>query len=323
MTTLFSYLLTFFAILFWFFRLITALLFQLEIPFFSVPFNLEAEILVLFLSIPCILLVIKRSIVGAICYVAIYCYYFGIMLYNYIIIMGVLEGDILSSVNILLIASGILISILTFFDILLNIFKDRNRRINFLYTLYSCFLLFSPILIALDRFIGISGTLLTGVPLVLGIAIILHERKYLLKYIILILLFLISVIINHDFGNGSETFKPLLIFLLSLDLCANKRFLNAVKRCFKLLKKEIFIMLAIIVFLNLIMVMFSLGYSNIDTETWGLDAYMGLYSSPHQAAYRFSMLLVFIIYMYIIGYKKIFSVILIAITSFLLFLRSF
>jgi len=205
---------------------------------------------------------------------------------------------------------------------IINIYKKQKKDNTLLYTLYTYFLLFSPVLIALDRFIKISGTLLTGIPFILGILIIIQEKKHILKYSIITLLFMISVIINQDFINGFETFKPLIIFLISIDLCESKAFLDILKRIFIKFKKEILIILIIIVGLNLLMLILPFGYSTIDTETWGLDAYMGLYSSPHQAAYRLSALIVFIAYMYTIDNNKKILISIIGIITTILLLKT-
>ena len=85
MTSLFSYLLTFFGIAFWFFRAIATLMYQLDMEFFTKPINLTYEIIVLFSTLPCILLVVKRNIVGAAAYVGIYVTYFGTSLYEAIL----------------------------------------------------------------------------------------------------------------------------------------------------------------------------------------------------------------------------------------------
>ena len=76
MTSLFSYLLTFFAIIFWAFRAIATLLFQLEVDFFTQPLNVTYEIMVLFATLPCLILVVKRNIVGAAAYLGLYVAYF-------------------------------------------------------------------------------------------------------------------------------------------------------------------------------------------------------------------------------------------------------
>ena len=125
MITLFSYLLTFFSIAFWIFRVIVTLTFQLDMPMFAEPLNVDAEIIVLFLTIPCILLVIKRKIMGAALYVALYVSYFGTALYNSIISMQNVGINLLNSSDIMLLAVGVLIPILTFLDLCIN--KNRVR----------------------------------------------------------------------------------------------------------------------------------------------------------------------------------------------------
>ena len=45
MTTLFSYLLTFLGVIFWAFRAIATLLYQMEVDFFAVPLNETIEII--------------------------------------------------------------------------------------------------------------------------------------------------------------------------------------------------------------------------------------------------------------------------------------
>lgn len=125
MTTLFSYLLTFMAIIFWCFRVIVAILFQLKIDFFSVPLNETIEIVVLFATLPCLLLIIKRNIIGAAMYLGIYGAYFGTALYNQL--MGIQDNGItvVSASDSIILFIGILIAVLTFFDILLN--KHRGN----------------------------------------------------------------------------------------------------------------------------------------------------------------------------------------------------
>ncbi len=125
MTSLFSYLLTFFAIIFWIFRVIVAILFQLDIEFFATPLNITTEIIILFATLPCLILVIKRNIVGAAAYLGIYGSYFGTALYNAFIESQGNGFDIASSVNMICILIGVIIPLLTFLDILFN----KNRSI--------------------------------------------------------------------------------------------------------------------------------------------------------------------------------------------------
>lgn len=125
MTTLFSYLLTFLGIIFWCFRVIATLLYELDVEFFSVPINETLEIIVLFATLPCLLLVIKRNIIGAAAYFGIYGAYFGTALYNQINGIQTNGLTVASASDSLFLILGILISLFTFLDILLN--KHRGN----------------------------------------------------------------------------------------------------------------------------------------------------------------------------------------------------
>ena len=124
MTSLFSYLLTFFGVAFWFFRAIATLLYQLDMEFFAKPINLTFEIVVLFATLPCILLVVKRNIVGAAAYLGLYVAYFGNAIYK--TLMGAQEFGftIANSTDMLITTLGVLVALLTFFDVLFN--KNRT-----------------------------------------------------------------------------------------------------------------------------------------------------------------------------------------------------
>ncbi len=123
MISLFSYLLTFIGVLFWVFRVLVTLFYQLEIEFFAIPLNVETEILVLFLTVPCLLLVIKRNIIGAAAYLALYGYYFGTSLYNSITSLQENGISLVSGSDVILLCIGVIIPLLTFCDILIN----KNR----------------------------------------------------------------------------------------------------------------------------------------------------------------------------------------------------
>ena len=125
MTTLLSYLLTFIAILFWIFRVLTTLFYELDIDFFAEPLNEYLEIIVLFASLPCLLLVIKRNIIGAAAYFGIYGAYFGTVLYNQVVGAQSNGLTVANASDIVFLVIGILIALFTFLDILLN--KHRGN----------------------------------------------------------------------------------------------------------------------------------------------------------------------------------------------------
>lgn len=124
MASLFSYLLTIFAVFFWIFRVIVSLAYSLSWDFAFQPINPQLEIVVLFATLPCLFLVVKRNLIGATVYLGMYVAYFGTELFN--IITGIVNGQngIGNFMNALVIFIGILIPLLLFFDILLN--KDRT-----------------------------------------------------------------------------------------------------------------------------------------------------------------------------------------------------
>lgn len=121
---IFSYLLTFMGVLFWIFRAIATLMFQLDREFFAQPLNVNMEIAVLFLTLPCLILVIKRNIIGAALYLAIYITYFGSVLFEAINNATVTGFNLINSADMLCTFIGVIIPVLTFIDILFN--KNRN-----------------------------------------------------------------------------------------------------------------------------------------------------------------------------------------------------
>lgn len=124
MTSLFSYLLTFLAVIFWAFRAIVTLLYQLDKEFFATPLNTTYEIVLLFLTLPCLILVVKRNIVGAAAYLGLYSTYFGTALYEYLMASTASGFDIGTGANLFFTVIGVIIPLFTFIDVLIN--KNRN-----------------------------------------------------------------------------------------------------------------------------------------------------------------------------------------------------
>ena len=123
--SVYSYLLTILGIVFWIFRAIVAILFSNNAGFIIEPLNLTFEIAVVFLTIPCMILVLKRNIIGAALYMAVYVSYFGTAIYNSV--NGIIDENVLnasSSAELAISIIGVIIPILTFLDILFN----KNRK---------------------------------------------------------------------------------------------------------------------------------------------------------------------------------------------------
>ena len=126
MASIFSYLITMAGGLFWIFRVIVTIAYSLEINFPVTPINLATEIIILFITIICMIFIIKRNIFGALVYFVAYGYYFGSDLYNEIanMINGTSTGI---SVSLIISFLGVLIPVLTVLDIFLN--KDRTSDV--------------------------------------------------------------------------------------------------------------------------------------------------------------------------------------------------
>lgn len=126
MKNLSTYLLVMFMAMFWVFRIIVAITYNLGIDFGGiVPLNMNLEIILLFVTLLSMLLVIKRKMVGALIYLLSYGMYFGVDLYNNITL--ILRGETLSVMtylNMIISFIGMIIPIAVLFDLL----ADKNRK---------------------------------------------------------------------------------------------------------------------------------------------------------------------------------------------------
>lgn len=126
MKNLMSYLLVMFMILFWGFRIVVAINASLDTGFSIIPLDFNMEIALLFVALFCIILVIKRQIIGGLLYVFSYGLYFGIDLYN--IIMPVIQNGTtiaLSQITSLLFSTiGMFLPLV----VLLELLFDKNSK---------------------------------------------------------------------------------------------------------------------------------------------------------------------------------------------------
>ncbi len=128
MKNLSTWLLVMFMAMFWIFRIIVAVLYQLAVEFPFIPLNMSMEIILLFVALVCMILIIKRKIVGALIYLLSYSMYFGVDLLSSITaILEVGENlDINIYTNTFVSFIGMIIPIAILFDLLL----DKNRKNN-------------------------------------------------------------------------------------------------------------------------------------------------------------------------------------------------
>ena len=73
-----TWLITIFMVMFWMFRAIVALCTQFSIDFMGLQaYNFNWEVIIAFATLICILLVVKRKLIGSLLYLMLYGVYFG------------------------------------------------------------------------------------------------------------------------------------------------------------------------------------------------------------------------------------------------------
>lgn len=131
MKSLSSWLLVMFMGMFWVFRIVVAFQAQYGQDFGGfIAFNLTIEVILLFLTIVCMALVLRRNIIGGIIYLGAYVYYFG----GYILtnsLPSLINGETLSIAtlqNTMVSAVGLIIALLVFFDLLIARVRRRDPK---------------------------------------------------------------------------------------------------------------------------------------------------------------------------------------------------
>jgi len=124
-----TWLLACFMVMFWAFRAIVTLMAELHQDFGGiVPLNKTLEIILLFVVLVCIVLVVKRKMVGALMYLLSYGIYFGTGILKNINTIIEMEGQLPATIFMNLFVSfiGLILPI----AVLLDMLVDRNRKNN-------------------------------------------------------------------------------------------------------------------------------------------------------------------------------------------------
>ncbi len=119
MKNLSTYLFLMFMIMFWVFRIIVAVCFNLGVDFISTPLDLNFEVILLFLTFVAMILVVKRSVLGGVIYLIGNGLYFGANIFN-----AMSAGGTMNYLDMLISFIGIILPIAVLFDLLL----DKNRK---------------------------------------------------------------------------------------------------------------------------------------------------------------------------------------------------
>lgn len=127
MRSLGSWLIIFFLIMFWVFRIIVAVTGQMGVDFVTKPINVNVEIALLFVVLVCILFILKRNLIGALGCLIAYGGYFGpTLLKNIILVFEGQNTNLDIYLEILIGAIAIILSVVAVFDILIEKSKKKN-----------------------------------------------------------------------------------------------------------------------------------------------------------------------------------------------------
>ena len=123
-----TYLLVVFMMLFWVLRIVITLASQLGKSFMGiVPMNETFEIAILFLTLLCVVLIVKRKMIGSLLYLTIHAIYFGGDVTNKLNILARNETLTLAqSTEFMFSLIGIILPLAVLLDLLL----DKNRKMN-------------------------------------------------------------------------------------------------------------------------------------------------------------------------------------------------
>ena len=123
-----TWILVMFMAMFWVFRIIIALAAQMHWDFAGLePLNQQMEIILLFVVLVCIILVVKRKLIGGLLYLLSYGIYFGVDISNNMQNIFNVAGttpDLDVYINLVLSMVGVILPIAVMLDLL----ADKNRK---------------------------------------------------------------------------------------------------------------------------------------------------------------------------------------------------
>ena len=117
-----------FVAMFWFFRMVIAFMYEIGQDLGGiVPYNQQMEIILLFVVLLCMILIVKRKMIGALIYLVAYGIYFGTGLVSSFGAMAN-PGEGLIDVTIYLNGFISLVGIVLPIAVLLDLLLDKNRK---------------------------------------------------------------------------------------------------------------------------------------------------------------------------------------------------
>lgn len=130
MKSVFSWFITSMAVIFWIFRVVITIMETIRVDFIIKPIDTNIEIALLFITIPCIILILKRNILGGIAYFGLYGWYFGTALAE--TLKNIIENSVQIlpmsvAIEAIVCVVAILISLLNLIDIVLMRYRKSDN----------------------------------------------------------------------------------------------------------------------------------------------------------------------------------------------------
>ena len=124
-----TWLLAMFMVMFWLFRAIVALCTQFSIDLLGiVAYDFNWEVIIAFVTLLCIVLVVKRKMIGSLLYLMLYGVYFGEHLITNIISMAQGGAGLTLDLSLNLISDLVAVALAIF--VLLDMLVDKGRKAN-------------------------------------------------------------------------------------------------------------------------------------------------------------------------------------------------
>lgn len=133
---MFGYMITAFAGVFWVFRLIVMLAFTADAGFPIVPMDVTFEVVLLFITFACIILVAKRKMIGAVVYLIAQCMYFGVDAYKALEVITAGQAQTANYLTLFISIIAVIIPILAIMNIGLSSGKKgslKNKKTDWFY----------------------------------------------------------------------------------------------------------------------------------------------------------------------------------------------
>lgn len=124
-----TWLLTIFMVMFWLFRAIVALCTQFSIDLLGiVAYDFNMEVIIAFATLICMILVVKRKLIGSLIYLMLYGVYFGEHFITNIMTLtqGQVTMDMATTMNLLVDLVAVVLAIFVLIDMLV----DKGRKVN-------------------------------------------------------------------------------------------------------------------------------------------------------------------------------------------------